>query len=129
MAHDPAALSPELTEFLRERHLASLTTVRADGSLHVCAVGFTWDPEARLARVITSAGSQKARNVQATGRAAVGQVDGPRWCSLEGPARVVDDADAVGEAVDRYRARYREPRENPKRVAIEISVERVLGRA
>jgi F420H(2)-dependent biliverdin reductase len=129
MAHDPAALSPELTGFLAERHLASLTTVRADGSLHVCAVGFTWDADARIARVITSAGSQKARNVQATGRAAVGQVDGPRWCSLEGPARVVDDPAAVGVAVDRYRARYREPRENPNRVAIEITVERVLGRA
>ena len=68
--------------------------------------------------------------MQATGRAAVGQVDGPRWCSLEGPARRdVDDPDAVAEAVDRYRARYREPRENPDRVAIEISVDRVLGRA
>jgi len=129
MAHDPAALAPELTGFLTERHLASLTTVRADGSLHVCAVGFTWDADARLARVITSAGSQKARNVQATGRAAVGQVDGPRWCSLEGPARVVADPEAVAEAVDRYRARYREPRENPNRVAIEITVDRVLGRA
>ena len=129
MAHDPAALSPELTEFLTERHLASLTTVRADGSLHVCAVGFTWDADAHIARVITSAGSQKARNVETTGRAAVGQVDGPRWCSLEGPARVVDDPDAVAAAVERYRARYREPRENPSRVAIEIRVERVLGRA
>jgi len=129
MAHDPAALSAELTQFLTERHLASLTTVRTDGSLHVCAVGFTWDSGARIARVITSAGSQKARNVQATGRAAVGQVDGPRWCSLEGPARVVDDPAAVAEAVDRYRARYREPRENPNRVAIEIAVVKVLGRA
>jgi PPOX class probable F420-dependent enzyme len=128
MAHDPVALSPELTQFLAERHLASLTTVRADGSLHVCAVGFTWDADAGIARVITSAGSQKARNVQATGRAAVGQVDGPRWCSLEGPARVVDDPAAVAEAVDRYRARYREPRENPNRVAIEITVVKVLGR-
>jgi PPOX class probable F420-dependent enzyme len=129
MAHDPGALPDELTDFLRERHLASLTTVRADGALHVCAVGFTWDPDARVARVITNGGSQKARNVQATGRAAVGQVDGPRWCSLEGPARVVEDADAVAEAVDRYCARYREPGENPQRVAIEIAVERVLGRA
>jgi len=129
MAHDPAALSPELSEFLTERHLASLTTVRADGSLHVCAVGFTWDADARIARVITSAGSQKARNVQATGRAAVGQVDGPRWCSLEGLARLLDDPAAVAEAVDRYRARYREPRENPNRVAIEIAVVKVLGRA
>jgi PPOX class probable F420-dependent enzyme len=129
MAHDPAALPAELTDFLREHHLGSLTTLRPDGSLHMCAVGFTWDPDARIARVITNGGSRKARNVQATGRAAVGQVDGPRWCSLEGPARVVDGADAVADAVDLYRARYREPSENPQRVAIEIDVERVLGRA
>jgi hypothetical protein len=79
--------------------------------------------------VITARGSQKARNVERTGRAAVGQVDGGRWCSLEGPARVVDEPDAVADAVERYRERYREPRDNPTRVAIEIQVERVLGRA
>jgi hypothetical protein len=48
---------------------------------------------------------------------------------VEGPARVVADAAGVQDAVARYRARYREPRENPARVAIEIQVERVLGRA
>ena len=37
--------------------------------------------------------------------------------------------DAVAEAVARYAARYQEPRVNPQRVAIEIQVERVLGRA
>ena len=129
LAHDPSALPPELEDFLRERHLGTLTTVRADGSLHVCAVGFTWDSAAGVARVITGGGSQKARNVERGGRAAVGQVDGGRWCSLEGPARVVTDPAGVEDAVARYRARYREPRENPVRVAIEIRVEHVLGRA
>jgi PPOX class probable F420-dependent enzyme len=129
MAHDPAALPSELEKFLRERHLGTLTTMRADGSLHVCAVGFTWDPAAGVARVITGGGSQKARNVERGGRAAVGQVDGGRWCSLEGPARVVTDAAGVEEGVARYQARYREPRENPARVVIEIQVEHVLGRA
>jgi PPOX class probable F420-dependent enzyme len=128
MAHDPRALPAELAEFLCERHLGTLTTVRADGSLHVCAVGFTWDPATGLVRVITGAGSQKARNVARGGRAAVGQVDGGRWCSLEGPARVVDDPVAVADAVARYRERYREPRDNPTRVAIEIQVEHALGR-
>jgi PPOX class probable F420-dependent enzyme len=129
MAHDPKSLPPALQEFLREPHLGTLATVRADGSLHACAVGFTWDATTGRARVITARGSQKARNVERTGRAAVGQVDGGRWCSLEGPARVVDEPDAVADAVERYRERYREPRDNPTRVAIEIQVERVLGRA
>jgi hypothetical protein len=39
------------------------------------------------------------------------------------------DPDDVATAVARYALRYRQPRENPLRVAIEISVTRVLGSA
>jgi hypothetical protein len=67
--------------------------------------------------------------VERAGRAAVGQVDGGRWLSLEGPARVVRDGAAVAEAEARYAERYQDPRPNPERVAIEIEVTRVLGRA
>ncbi len=41
---DPGALPGTALEFLTERHLASLTTLRADGSPHVVPVGFTYDP-------------------------------------------------------------------------------------
>jgi hypothetical protein len=95
----------------------------------VCAVGFTWDADAAIVRVITGGRSQKVRNVEATGRAAVAQVDGGRWLSLEGPASIARDPDAVAEAVSRYATRYQKPRTNPERVAIEIAVARVLGRA
>ena len=40
-----------------------------------------------------------------------------------------DDAASVADAVERYAQRYRQPRENPARVVIEISVDRVLGNA
>ena len=125
----PAELTTDAHAFLAERHLGTLSTTRRDGTLHVCAVGFTWDPDAAVVRVITNDGSQKVRNVERTGRAAVAQVDGGRWLSLEGPARVARDPEAVAEAVTRYTARYQEPRPNDRRVAIEITVERVLGRA
>ena len=115
--------------FLAERHLGTLSTTRRNGTLHVCAVGFSWDPDASVVRVITSDGTQKVRNVEASGRAAVAQVDGRRWLSLEGAARVSRDPDAVADAVARYAHRYQEPRPNPRRVVIEITVERVLGRA
>ena len=69
MAHDPAHLEPEITTFLTERHLASLTTMRADNTPHVVAVGFTWDSDESLVRVITWAGSRKARNVAVTNSA------------------------------------------------------------
>jgi F420H(2)-dependent biliverdin reductase len=124
---DPAALPASALEFLRERHLATLTTLRPDGSPHVVPVGFTWDDDAGLARVITSGHSLKARNLDGGGRAAVCQVEGWRWLSLEGPARVVRDAPAVADAERRYAERYRVPRENPSRVVLEITVERALG--
>jgi PPOX class probable F420-dependent enzyme len=131
MSLDPAALPDHVVAFARERHLATLTTLRPDGTPHVVPVGFTWDPNAGLVRVITFAPSRKARNVAASpgGRAVVCQVDGGRWLSFEGVATLSDDPARVAEAVRRYAERYRQPKERPDRVAIEIAVDRVLGRA
>jgi PPOX class probable F420-dependent enzyme len=132
MGYDAAALPDDVLAFLVDRHLATLTTLRPNGSPHVVAVGFAYDPENRLVRVITGGGSRKVANIRAAGdsaRAVVCQVDGARWLSLEGQARVSDDSDEVAEAVRRYSLRYHPPRENPGRVAIEIAVDRVLGRA
>ncbi|WP_116452555.1 pyridoxamine 5'-phosphate oxidase family protein [Blastococcus litoris] len=128
MPHDPHDLAPGLLELLTERHLATLTTLRADGSPHVVPVGVTFDAATATARVITSGSSAKARHVRAgQQRVAVCQVDGRRWITLEGTAVVKDDAASVADAVARYARRYRQPRENPARVVIEISVDRVLG--
>lgn len=129
MALDPATLSPEVLAFLAERHLATLTTLRPDGSPHVVAVAFSWDDEAGLARVITGRESRKARNVARGGtRAVVAQVDGARWLALEGPARLVTDTEGVLEGERRYALRYRRPQANPERGVIEIQVDRILGR-
>lgn len=120
-------LTPAALEFVTERHLATLTTLRADGTPHVVAVGFTWDPEAGIARVITNEGSVKVRNVRRSEYAAVSQVDGIRWLTLEGPASVHTDTDNVAEAETRYAQRYRVPRENPNRVVITIRARRLLA--
>lgn len=117
-------LPDDLVAFCTERHLATLTTLRRDGSPHVVPVGFTLADG--VARVICSRTSVKARNAARGGRAALCQVDGRRWLTLEGPARVVDDPDQVRLAVQLYAARYRTPRVNPERVVIVIDVDRVL---
>ena len=130
MPHDPHAVGPGLLAFLTERHLATLTTLRRDGSPHVVPVGVTFDAATGTARVITSGSSAKARHVrEGQQRVAVCQVDGRRWVTLEGTAVVSDDPAAVADAVARYAQRYRQPRENPARVVLEISVDRVLGNA
>ena len=123
----PQDLTTDALEFVAQRHLATLTTLRANGTPHVVPVGFTWDTEALVARVITSGSSQKALNAARRGRAVICQVDGRHWLSFEGDARVVDDPAAVADAVERYAVRYRQPRVNPARVVIEVSVDRVLG--
>ncbi|WP_024441249.1 MULTISPECIES: F420-dependent biliverdin reductase [unclassified Mycobacterium] len=129
MANATTRLTSDALAFLTERHLAMLTTLRADSSPHVVAVGFTFDPKTHIARVITTGGSQKAVNAERAGVAVLSQVDGARWLSLEGSATVNDAPAAVRDAELRYAQRYRTPRVNPQRVVIEVQVERVLGSA
>ena len=129
MANSTARLTNDALAFLTERHLAMLTTLRPDNTPHVVAVGFTFDPKTRIARVITTGGSQKAVNAERGRVAVLSQVDGARWLSLEGAASVNSELDAVRDAELRYAQRYRTPRVNPRRVVIEVQVERVLGSA
>jgi F420H(2)-dependent biliverdin reductase len=125
VAIDPSDPGPELLGFLTERHLATLTTLRPDGSPHVVPVGVTYDPATRTARVITSGASAKAGHGEDPRAPRPSQA---RPGTLHGGQAVVrEDAASVADAVERYARRYRQPRENPARVAIEISVDRILG--
>jgi hypothetical protein len=60
--------------------------------------------------------------------AAVCQVDGGRWLTMEGRATVTDDPERVADAMRRFAERYRQPEPREDRVVIEIAVDRVLGR-
>ncbi|MER5326107.1 pyridoxamine 5'-phosphate oxidase family protein [Streptosporangium roseum] len=124
------SLSASMEAFLSEPHLATLTTLRPDGSPHVVAVRFTWDGQEGLARVMTVASSRKARNLVAGpgGRAALCQVAGGRWITLEGTATVSGDPRRVAEGVRRYTGRYwSAPPDPPGRVVVEIAVDRVMS--
>ena len=120
-------LTPDGLQFVTDYHLATLTTLLADGSPHVVPVGFTFDGE--RVRIITNGPSQKVADVRRDPRVSVCQFEGARWLTLSGRARVLDDASAVQDAVDRYAARYRQPRENPLRVVIEFEVTRAMASA
>jgi hypothetical protein len=95
----------------------------------VVPVGFSYDPATAQVRVITFASSVKAHNAARGGRAVVSQVDGGRWLSLEGAARLTSDPAEVQAAIEGYAARYRDPKVREDRVAILIEVDRILGRA
>lgn len=124
-------LSEQLVGFWTERHLCVLSTVRADGTVHATPVGATLDADAGLLRVICSGTSYKARTIRRLGEAsvAVTQVDGRRWSTLEGRAVVSDDPAHVADAETRYTKRYKQPRPNPARVVIEITITKALGNA
>lgn len=129
----PIHLTPEQQVFVTERHLATLTTLRADGSPHVVPVGFTWDPDAGVVRITTNDSSVKRKNAErltadgAFPRAAVCQVDGGRWMTFEGPIHVSREPEEIAEAVRRYARRYREPAENPSRVVLVITPDKVMS--
>ncbi|MDT0405741.1 MULTISPECIES: pyridoxamine 5'-phosphate oxidase family protein [Streptomyces] len=128
---DPGDPDASYLSFWREKHLCTLTTLRLDGTPHVVPVAVTYDPGARLARVVASSTSAKVRHVLASEGAAVAvcQVDGRRWATLEGRAVVRGEPERVAEAERRYAERYgRTPRPNPSRVVIEIALTRAMGR-
>jgi PPOX class probable F420-dependent enzyme len=124
-------LGPDFEAFWAERRICMITTLRRDGTPHVVPVGAVLDLPGGLVRVVTRRGSRKVAHIRAGGpegaRVAVGQVDGGRWCTVEGLAVVREDAGSVAEAERRYAERYRVPKPNPERVALEITVHRLLG--
>jgi PPOX class probable F420-dependent enzyme len=118
-------LSEDALTFVTDRHLATLSSYAKDGSIHTVPVGFTFDDG--IVRIITSGTSQKVRNLRRNDHATVSQFEGARWLTLVGRATVESDPEVVADAVRRYSERYRQPRENPERVAIVIEVTAVLG--
>jgi PPOX class probable F420-dependent enzyme len=114
-------------EFVRERHIGTLSTMSKRGTIHAVPVGFTF--HGGIVRIITSRTSQKVQNVLREGTATVSAVDGARWIAFQGVASVHDDPVEVARAVALYAERYRQPRENPLRVAIHLVPTRLMGSA
>ncbi len=135
MKFDLEHLPEPVLDKLEARHLAALATTRADGTTHLVPVGFTYDLLTKTARVTTSVTSVKVRNIERAtaggepARASICQLDGPSWLTLEGTIRVSRDPEEIAEAVRRYAIRYRQPRENPRRVALIMQVDSLMGHA
>ena len=119
----PASFLASLDEF----QLGILTDVRSDGSPHATVVGFTYDPDQRVARVITRSTSHKARHIGDGGPVTLTQQDGRFWMTLEGKARVATDMAEIEEAKRRYTARYGREASSAIDAAIVVDVHRAYG--
>jgi F420H(2)-dependent biliverdin reductase len=102
-------LSAAIETFLADRHIATLTTLRPDGTPHVVPVSFSWDSETRRVRILAGIESRKVKNLITApeSRVAVCQADGRVWVTLEGTATVSEDPGRVAEGRRRYIERYR----------------------
>lgn len=124
---DVRELTAAGVEFVRERHLGTLSTISKRGAIHAVPVGFTVHDG--IVRIITSRTSQKVHNVLRNETATVSAVDGARWIAFQGVATVHDDPAEVALAVALYAERYRQPRENPLRVTIHLTPTRLMASA
>lgn len=122
-------LNPERFVFVTERHLATLTTLRPDGTPHVVPVAFTWDATRGVALVTTTSTSMKARHLRdhGPGRGALCQVDGGRWITLEGVVDLDDDPGQVALAEAAHARRYARLDPDPQRVVLRVEVDRVMS--
>lgn len=136
MALDLSNLSADVVTFLQERHLATLSLSGPELGLHVTPVGFTYDADLQVARVITFASAKKVRLLEQAAdddrpiSAALSQVDGGRWLTLYGTATVTADAEINALAEQLYAGRYRPPGDRgADRRTIVVDVARIVGRA
>ena len=128
-AFSASEVTSALTEFLTERHLAILTLVRPDGRPHSTPIGFMWDEEAEVVKIITWSGSLKTRLLE-KGKlvGSIAQVDGGRWVTFEGSCSVSADPEVCKDAVERYARRYSPPKDRgADRRVITMTVSRILA--
>lgn len=96
-----------LDDFWNAPRLATLGTVRADGSPHLTPVKAMRAGAEFL--VLTRPATVKARNVVRSGRASIAEHTSSLWATGEGEAVITDDPDALARARAAYEERYGRP--------------------
>lgn len=123
-------LSEQQEAFLREGHLAVVTTLRSDGSPHSTVVWI--DGADREVRFNTARGRAKERHLLVDPRIAITVVDARdfhRWLTVEGRAILVDEGAA--EHIDALGVRYMGPGaerisgRGEHRVIVRVAAERI----
>jgi PPOX class probable F420-dependent enzyme len=126
-----ARLTDEQAQLLKEGHLATVATIRPDGSAQLTPVWVDWDGENVL--VNTAEGRVKPRNCRRRPVVSVQVVDRDndyRWLSVTGPAEIVVDGaeEHINELAHRYVGRDFSYVPGEKRLILRIKPERVNAR-
>jgi PPOX class probable F420-dependent enzyme len=126
-----ATIDEQHARLLKDTNLASVTTLRRDGSPHTTPTWIDWD--GRHVLVNTARGRAKVRHVERNPEVGVLVVDRENpysYVSVSGPAELVDEGavEHIHELSRRYNGRDYPLPEGEQRVIVRITPERVTQR-
>jgi PPOX class probable F420-dependent enzyme len=125
-------LTDEQGQFLKTKNLATVATIRPDGSAQLTPVWIDWDGENVVFN--TAEGRFKPRYIRRNPTVSVEVLDREdpyRWISITGPAEISEDG--AEEHINELSHRYNDGRDynyvpGEKRLIVRIKPERVTAR-
>ncbi|MEW2296396.1 PPOX class F420-dependent oxidoreductase [Streptomyces sp. NPDC006743] len=141
----PRPLSDQaLSDLLAKQRFGTLATVKRSGHPHLTTMLYSWDPEARVVRLSTTADRVKVKHLRRDPRAALHVQGGDVWsfAVAEGTAETSEATTVPGDAVGRELLAMIPAAAKPededaflaqqvaeRRVVIRLAVERLYGTA
>ncbi|MFE2648141.1 TIGR03618 family F420-dependent PPOX class oxidoreductase [Streptomyces nigra] len=141
----PRSLSEEaLSDLLARQQFGTLATVKQSGHPHLTTMLYSWDPEARIVRLSTTADRIKVKHLQRNPRAALHVQGGDVWsfAVAEGAAEASEITTVPGDSVGRELLAMIPTAAKPededaflkqlvaeRRIVIRLRVERLYGTA
>ncbi len=127
-----AGLTEEQGRFLKTKNLATVATIRKDGSAQLTPVWIDWDGENVVFN--TAEGRVKPRNIRRNPVVSIDVLDRDdpyRWISVTGPAEISEQG--AEEHINELSHRYNDGRdynyvEGEKRLIVRVKPERVTAR-
>lgn len=129
MAYALDNLPDSIEDFLSTRAFGALNSIDETNNIHTAVVGFHFNMADTKIRIISQKNSKKVKNIKQNDHVSLSQIRENKWLSFIGTATIKYDEESIKHATDAYTLRYEKPSENPDRVAIEISVKKILGNA
>ena len=129
MAYALDNLPDSIEDFLSTRAFGALNSIDETNNIHTAVVGFHFNMIDNKIRIISQKNSKKVKNIKQNDHVSISQIRENKWLSFIGTATIKYDEESIKQAMDAYTLRYEKPSENPNRVAIEISVKKILGNA